>query len=232
MRAPTPGRRWRMPTAVAVIAVLLALALVWLVLFSRVFAAREVVVEGTDQVTPTQVRAAAQVPTDMALARLPLDAISARVETLDSVASAIVVRDWPDAVRIVVTERRPVAVVDNGARFGVVGSDEVVYRTESTRPAGLPLLDELPAGAIANGASTAAFRVATLLPDPVRSKVIRISAASGDSVQLQLRSGARVEWGSAASTERKAQVLLLLLPKRAAHYDVSAPDAPAWTGKS
>ena len=222
-------RRWLVGLALLLVAGLLG----WAVLYSSVFSAREVMVVGAEQVTAEQVRAAAEVPSDTALARLPLTQIAERVETLDSVASAKVVREWPDTVRIVLTERRPVAALRSGGEFGVVGSDAVVYRTERQRPAGLPLLDQLSESASTappQDASGAAFAVATQLPPRLARKVDRISASSADSVQVILRNGASVEWGSPRQNQTKATVLLLLLAKDAERYDVSTPGAPAWFG--
>jgi cell division protein FtsQ len=205
----------------------------WMLFYSTVFSAREVTVVGAEQVTSDQVRAAAAVPRDSALARLPLAEIAHRVELLDSVASAKVVRDWPDTVRIVLTERRPVAVLRSAGEFALVGSDAVVNRTEPHRPDGLPILDRL-SGSVGSApiqaASGAAFGVAAALPEDLSRKVDRIAARSAHSVRLILRNGARVEWGSPVQNQRKATVLMLLLDKQAQRYDVSTPDAPAWFG--
>jgi cell division protein FtsQ len=47
-----------------------------------------------------------------------------------------------------------------------------------------------------------------------------------DSLTLTLQDGREVRWGSAAQTERKVQVLSVLLRRPAQVYDVSVPAQP------
>jgi cell division protein FtsQ len=68
------------------------------------------------------------------------------------------------------------------------------------------------------------------LPQSLLRRVDVIDADSVQAVQLVLRNGAVVDWGNAYASQRKAQVLRALLQRHAAHYDVSVPDAPAWSG--
>lgn len=236
--SPHPGRsgwrRWvRSPWAVGAMLVVLIALLGWLVFFSSVLSARKVIVVGADQVTDQEVLDAADVPDGVALARLPLDSIAERVEQLDAVATAQVKREWPDTVRIVLTERQAVAVVAVADGFGVVGSDGTVYRTEPVRPQGLPLLDRLSANAgsipsVDTGdASIAAFDVAVALPPSLRRTVDAVTARSSQTVTLHLRNGAIVDWGSAIGNQRKTEVLKVLMQRSAARYDVTVPDAPA-----
>jgi cell division protein FtsQ len=49
-------------------------------------------------------------------------------------------------------------------------------------------------------------------------------------VQLALKGGKTVKWGSADESERKAAVLAALLTRPGKVYDVAAPDAPAVSG--
>jgi cell division protein FtsQ len=73
--------------------------------------------------------------------------------------------------------------------------------------------------------------VYTGLPDKWRNRVIRLTATSRDDVALTLRSGAVVRWGSADQSEFKGSVLDALITRRAAIYDVSAPELPTTQGK-
>ena len=58
-----------------------------------------------------------------------------------------------------------------------------------------------------------------------------ISAASPDSITLNLGSGVKVVWGSSDDSERKAEVLSVLMRRKATVYDVSAPDLPVTKGE-
>ncbi len=229
-------RHLRSPWIVGLGLMGLVAVLGWLLFFSPVFSARTIVVVGSEQVTDEQVREAAEIPAGMSLARLPLTDIAARVEELDAVASARVERQWPNTLRIVVTERRAVAVVRTDGGFGVVGSDGVAYRVVATRPDDLPMLERLTSAAASSAdgmsgdASVAAFTVARELPRSFARHVDLISADSVRDVQLTMNSGAVVQWGSPSNTQDKADVVRQLLDEHASRYDVSVPEAPAWSG--
>jgi len=227
-RRSGPPSWWRWAAAgLVVVAVAVA---VWLVLFSSVLAVRTVEVVGDEQVTDEQVLAAADVPNGTPLARLDVAGIEQRVGALDAVAEVDVTRVWPDAVRIEVVERRPFAVIRTGTGFGVLGSDGVVFRTVRGPQPQLPLLDQQVGDAATEPAADAALQVALALSPDLARRVASVAARSPDRVELTLRNGSTVMWGTAEASAHKAQVLLLLLPVRAAHYDVSAPDAPVTRG--
>jgi cell division protein FtsQ len=78
-------------------------------------------------------------------------------------------------------------------------------------------------------ASVAAFTVARELPRSFATRVDLITADSVREVELTLRNGAVVEWGNAANSQEKAAVVVQLLARHASRYDVSVPEAPAWS---
>jgi cell division protein FtsQ len=73
--------------------------------------------------------------------------------------------------------------------------------------------------------------VSAALPDTLRAQVESISAESPDSITLNLSSGVKVVWGSSDDSERKAEVLSVLMKRKAKVYDVSAPDLPVTKGE-
>lgn len=209
----------------------------WAVFASTTFAARSVTVEGARQVSPQQVRDAADVSMELPLMRLPLDQIAQRVEQLDAVAAVSVERDWPDAVRIVISERTPVTQVRTSDGFGLVGSDGRLYRTEPELLRTLPLLTSVwPSGAetvtddAIGDSTTAGFTVAAAMPEAMRRQVADIDSSDLQRIEVTLDGGAVVQWGTSTDSRRKSEVLQLLLARRASTYDVSVPDAPAWSG--
>jgi cell division protein FtsQ len=64
------------------------------------------------------------------------------------------------------------------------------------------------------------------LPADLRGKIVGVSASTRDDVELVLKSGSKVRWGSSEQGALKAQVLSALLQRRAGFYDVSAPELP------
>ena len=80
--------------------------------------------------------------------------------------------------------------------------------------------------------SLAALRA---LPDPLRARVRGISATGPYSITLELtpstskQSKVTVNWGGGDQPELKARILTILIGRGASHYDVSAPEAPAFS---
>jgi cell division protein FtsQ len=220
------ARRW-LAWRVVLGAVLLlgaVAAAVWLVFFSSVLAVKGVQVEGAAVLDPREVRRVAEVPTGSPLARVDLDAVSARVRNLAPVLEVDVSRAWPDRVRIDVTEREAVAVVDQaGVLYGVDDSG-VMFRRYLSRPASLPLL-RIATSTEADALAEAA-RVVEVLPGDLADRVEYVTVSTVDTISLRLRSGQTVQWGSADASEQKAEVLAVLLEQKASAYDVSVPGQP------
>ena len=223
-------RRWRLKVGLVVLALALVVGAAWAVLWSSLLGVSRVDVVGTHRSTPQTVEQVAQVPMGRPLARLDLDAIRHRVETMTSVASATVTRSFPHTVQITVVERTPVAVA--GPSFGpfelVDGTGVDLGRT-STRPKGMPLI-QLDPGTADPATFRSAAAVAAALPPTLAAQVLAISASSPDGVSLALVGGAKVRWGGSDRSADKAQVLHALLVHGARIYDVGAPDAPTTTG--
>lgn len=202
----------------------LVAGVVWLVFFSSVLAVKGVQVEGTGVLDPRAVRKVAAVPTGSPLAGVDLRAVADRVEALAPVAEVDVSRAWPDRIRIDVTERVAVAVVDSGGVLHGVDEQGVMFRRYPSRPPSLPLL-RVGAATQADALAEAA-RVVETLPDAIASRVEYVSVSTVDTISLRLRSGQTVRWGSADESDQKAEVLDVLLRQKASTYDVSVPGQP------
>jgi cell division protein FtsQ len=203
------------------VGVMAALALVWMIWFSTVFAVNEVRVVGAEGEAADAVVRAAQVPVGVPLAQLEAEDVALRIRTLPWVDSVDVRRAWPRSVVLAVEERSGIA-----RREGeLVDATGVAFTPIGPIPKGLPLVR-------AEGpALEAAMRVYTTLPAKWQSRVVRVTATSRDDVALTLRSGVVVRWGGPERSEFKATVLDALTTRRAAIYDVSAPELPTTTGK-
>jgi cell division protein FtsQ len=221
------SRRRRKVLAFIVIALVLALlgASLWGVYFSTALVTKRVNVVGTHNLTRTQVSLAAQVPLGVPLARQDLDAIAERTTALPAVESAAVTRRWPSTITVTVVERRPVLAVRQSSGYVVIDKSGIAYQTQpvltpavllaEVNPGDAPLLSEVAI-------------VATALPQKLRGKVDRITAASRDSITLVLKSGRMVTWGSSSDSELKAQVVSKLLKRKPkSSIDVSSPHNPA-----
>jgi cell division protein FtsQ len=193
--------------------------------FSSWLAARSVSVSGETSLTARQVVDAAHVDLGTPLARVDLSAIEANVRALPAVASVSVHRSWPHAVTIEVTERTPIAAVMRDGAWWVMDASGVVFRRTPERDASLPVVQASPS--VGDDALAEAAKVIQALPRGVLTEVRRLSAHTRDSIELRLSNHRVVRWGSADETDRKVQVLAVLLDQvKASVYDVSVPEQP------
>lgn len=196
-------------------------AAAWLVFVSSVLAVTGVSVEGERSLPAQRITKAAGVPIGDPLARVDLDEVAAGVEDLAPVRAAEVSRSWPDTIVVTVEERTPVAVVAREGEHHLVDRDGVMFRQVPGPRKALPTIEAAKPRAAAEAAE-----VVAVLPDGIARRVAAVRAPTMDSITLRLRSGREVEWGSAEDSERKAEVLAVLLPRKGDVVDVTVPSAP------
>lgn len=214
---------WRYVAAGVLLVGLLGLGC-YALYFSSWLRTEGVQVVGNSQVSERRVLRAADVPIGRPLVRVDLDRIQQQVGALAEVESVDVSRSWPHKVRIEVEERTPVAVIDRGTRSSLVDEDGWSFG----RPG--PATRELPRIRIGPGADRDAViegaAVVASLDPKVAARVRFVQVRTVDQIELHLRDGRQVRWGSAEQSEDKARVLLVLLDRPARVYDVSVPGAP------
>jgi cell division protein FtsQ len=212
-------RRRRILRAVAiVVSVLAVVVIVWLVWFSSVFAVAAVRVVGVTGKQEAAVLSAASIPVGVPLARVDADGAQAAVLRVPWVASAEIRRGWPNEVVIAVSPRTPIAV-DMTSRRGVDATGAIFDTAEPMRPT-MPKVKASGVGLVT------AMAVLAGLPADLAGRVESLSATTRDDLDLVLRSGAKVHWGSAEQGEFKATVLRALLKRKKDVYDVTAPELP------
>jgi cell division protein FtsQ len=229
-------RRTARPLLAAAIVTTVVGGAIWLGYASPLLRLDTVSVKGTSRLSAGDVLAAARVRTGRSLLAVPAEEIRRRVARLAPVASVRVTRAWPHGLVIDVTERTPVATVASGAgpdgavvlldAQGVAFAAAPLSSTTRSAGSGGGLVD-LRVAAPALGATTpaavAALRVWAGLPPAVRDEVRWMSADAADDVSFSLARGATVVWGSADDGADKLAVLVSLLRRPAATYDVSTP---------
>jgi cell division protein FtsQ len=243
---PPPRRRRRLTRrgalALLVVLALLAGGVLWLLYGSPWLRVHQVRVTGTRVLTADQVRSASGLRTGEPLASVDTAAVAARLRhALPRIGTVDVERSWPGAIVLHVAERVPKALLEKGGKFIEVDADGVRYATDASAPAGVPLV-ELTGAARPGSAHPgyfptevllhAAVQVAADLPESVHSRTKYVQVASFDGITLELTGGRSVLWGSPEDGTRKAAALTAIMraDPRAAHYDVSAPSAPASSG--
>lgn len=223
---------WRYVVA-GILVLVLAGAGIWAAYFSSWLSVKGVDIRGVSgdtTLTAAQVRRVADVPTGDALLRADLGVIEHRVAALAAVKSVDVSREWPSKIRIEVVERTPVAVIEIGGRLHALDAAGVVFSSYRRAPAGLPRVST-PAGTDAAALRQAAEVVAAL-PQDLTATVDHVEVKSVDEISLELSSGQSVQWGSAADSDTKAQVLAALMKAKpdVRAYDVSVPGQPVTSG--
>jgi cell division protein FtsQ len=245
---PSPVRRLRRPgpRTIIILAVVLVLAgagTAWLLYGSPWTRVERVSVTGTRVLTPAEVREAADVPLGQSLASVDTGAIERRLSReLPRIDTVDVVRDWPHGIRLEVTERTPVLVVQKGGKFVEVDDDGVRFATVSRAPKGVPALELSVSSRGSSAASLRRFgesrlvreavRVAGALPAAVARVTETVTVRSFDDISLELGDGRTVSWGSAEQGAAKARTITALMKAApgARHFDVSVPTAPASSG--
>jgi cell division protein FtsQ len=200
----------------------------WLLFFSSYLTAQQVEVTGVQTVSPVRVRHAATVPIGRPLARLDLAAIQARVESIGAVKYAAVSRSWPHTVRIEITERTPVAVVDRGNGLQDVDASGVLFGNVAQRPAHLPLIRA--DASMDTDALAQAGKIASALPGSLIRQVNYLQLRSPENIVLLLHDGRTILWGSSADSTQKAEVAAVLLKRKVRQIDVSVPGRPTTRG--
>ncbi|MFT4227549.1 cell division protein FtsQ/DivIB [Micropruina sp.] len=218
------GRRRRVlliAIAAAVVVVLGVLA--WLVFGSSVLGVKDVEVQGAKLVAAAEVERVADVPAGQPLARVDLDAVATRVSGLPAVARVSVARQWPNTIRITLTERTPAFAIETPGGYWIADDQGIIFDSAAQPPRGV-LAARVPSGdaRLIRDLGT----VLRSLPSEVRGKIRTLSAETPDSITLELPGGVTVIWGSAEQSELKAQVLSVLMAQQHRVYDVSAPSNP------
>lgn len=217
-------RRASLRRAVRIVAgLLVVLAVVAVVAWSPLFAARRVDVQGISVLSAGQVIDAAQVPLGRSLARQPITLIEQRVSTLPAVQSVVVQRSWPSAVTIKVTERTLRFQLEDAGSFRWVDAAGVIFNTTAQRQP-VPLAQtDAEDRALLRDVGT----VLAALPEQLIKLVELVEAPGANHIVLRLGEGRQVVWGSAQRSGEKAEVLAQLLKQQGSVYDVSVPSSPA-----
>jgi cell division protein FtsQ len=233
--------RWVIAGVVAAAVVVGGLAL----LHTPLFAARVVTVTGTHPHTSdAAILAAAGLSGHPALISVSPGATAARVERLPYIGSATVRRQWPDGIRISVTERAPaVQMPGPGTSWSVL---DAAGRTVEISPHQVPdlrtflvqaptgLLQPPPVGGSLPVGASSGMRVSRTLPLAFSGQVDAVIEAPDTTVSLKLNSGIRVLLGTATDLTAKYNDVAAIIAHGSLHptstIDVTVPESPTVGG--
>lgn len=229
-RAEGHRRLRRVRWALLVVAVLVdGAAIAHLPLFD----VKRIDIEGTTQTPAATVAWASGLHRGDTLATLDEQGAERRIERLPWVADADVIRQWPSTVRIVVTERRPVAVVYAGDGFppAVVDESGRVLSIGGPVPFGLMTLTGLDGGLREGGMLPSSMEPALELGVALNERVSGAVVAVDENLDATLAAGGIVRFGSTDDLAEKLVALQAFLSDvdltGLAVLDLRVPSSPA-----
>ncbi len=208
---------------------------------SSLFAVHTVDVVGNDQLTVDRILEIAAIPGDATLIRFPGDAVAERLRADPWIADARVTRDFPDTMRIRVSERTAFAYVDlGGTDIWLIDAEGYVLgeqTTETTRT--LMVVRDLEGVDPRVGQRTTsepllnALKVLEGLSNELKERVRAISAPVIDRTTLITNDEIQIVVGSAEDIATKDEIARTILDEQAGkvvYINVRTVDRPVWRG--
>lgn len=227
-----PGRRRRRWWLTGIISTVLIVAgVIAYLVFSPALAVRSLEVQGNQLVPEDQITAALEPLMGTSLTQIGDDDVRTLLEGFAPIENISVAAAPPSTLRVTVTERTPVAILESGGKYILIDAEGRQLTTVTDRKSvALPLIDG-GTNAVNSAVFSSITDVLAALPAAIRERLVHASAKSIDSVELKLTDGKTIFWGSAEENEAKARVIaaLLTLPQQDAPvsvYDVSTPSRP------
>lgn len=211
----------------AVVGVILA------VLASPLFGVRNVVIDGARYTAQSTLESADDLVRGKSVFSLDLGAVEEVLKADPWVRDAQAKRRFPSTVVLDIAERKPIAWylgADNQAR--VIDIDGRVITVLNGQPTAYTQITgvgpDVPAGAQADDAYTAAAQVAASLPPEVAPLMLNMGVAGGTDLLMTLRTGTVVTFGRPTDLRSKMVALVLVLrrtdPKSLNGIDLSSGD--------
>jgi len=234
--------KWRRIGLIAGVVALLAVA-TWgirAVYRAPVFVVENVEIQGARHLSREQVLALARVPSDAALLRLPSSAIRNRLLADPWVIDAQVARDFPNTVRIIVTEREPAVVVDmGGTELWVVSKDGYWLGKRGEEETSAVVVRDIDDASPVVGRRASSDELANAIKvavgiSPELLRITRaISAPSVEKTALITEDDVEIYIGEAtqlAAKDRVAREILAREKGKVVYINVRVVDRPTWRG--
>lgn len=238
-------RAQRLRTQLMFVAAVLAVGLVvfgaYSLYRSSVFEILSVDVVGSEGLSDETVLEIIDLPEGATLLRYPGQEIQTRLEQEPWIESASLSRDFPETLRVRITERTPVALVDaGGLSLWLVDANGVVIE-QHTPDATLTVtvirdvegLDPIPGRKTLSEALLNALDVMEGLSPELRARVRAISAPSIDKTSLITHEDIEIFIGSADELDKKDRVARQILEEQVGevvYINVRTVDRPTWRG--
>lgn len=224
-------RRLRLLSALGVIVVVLAVA--YGVTRSPLMAVQSLEIVGTSHVSTAQVEKASHISKGVAMTDIDPKGAERGLRSLAWVADAKVSRNWPGDVKIVITERIPVAQVAIGKRWLLVDKTGAALEFRKNVDPKLTQITGVASGKPGDPIANASLLmpIVTRIPTALRDDIVAVHLGNDRAVELGLTSGGTVVLGGvdqlAAKFVAVATVLADVPPLGAqCTLDVAEPQSP------
>lgn len=207
---------------------------------SSLFPVERIEVAGNSHISRQAVLALAKVPKDATLIRFPGEAVAKRLEASPWVRSASVSRVFPAGMRIRITERVPVAIVDAVETLWLVDASGMIIAKPTTETSEtIPVIRDVPGLDPKAGRRTTsepllnAITVLTGMDTRLVGNVRSVSAPSVDGAVLVRQDRLEIVVGEAVDLEKKSMLALQILNDqkgKVVSIDVRVTDRPTWRG--
>jgi cell division protein FtsQ len=223
------------------VAAIVALLAWGVVAFLRapMFAVDAVEVDGERHHDDATVLEIARIPASATLWQVPTAEIERRLEADPWISDAKIERDFPDTLRITISERVPIAVVDRGGtELWVISSDGHWLGKRSKEDTGLVVVRGVDSAKVTPGKRTDraellnAVRVLEGISPELRERVESVSAPSVEETALKTTDDVEIFIGEATQLADKDRIAREILAdqKGAVYINVRVTDRPTWRG--
>jgi cell division protein FtsQ len=237
-------------------ACVVALLLVFILSFTPLFAVTNVVGEGTDHVTATDITNLAAIGDGTTLLNVNTSQIEENVKKNPWVSSVSVKRQFPGTLVISVTEQQAFAIVVSGSadKAWYISDDGTWIQPVSLQTSGDTTLAALAldrankeglvliqnvssslnpaAGETADNAGIlAAIQYQDAFSEGLRDQIVSYSAASAEALSCTLKSGIEISLGSPNNISLKESVITALMaeyPNQLTYINVRIPSKPTY----
>ncbi|MBT1172251.1 FtsQ-type POTRA domain-containing protein [Bifidobacterium sp. MA2] len=224
---------------IAALAVVLVVGLCWLLFLSPALRldASQVTVTGANKwVSESDIRDIVDEQTGRSLVLVNTSDMTERMSSIPGVTSATATKRWPHGLAVAVESQRPAAMLKASGGDSMTAVDSKARVLNSVAGAsvdGIPVIEvkDVSAG-LKRRAVKEALKVLDSLPESMRNRITKVTAATQDSITTQLDGGKHtVVWGDSSQMKlKKAVVDKILSDKKVigdkTEVDVSAPLRP------
>lgn len=199
---------------------------------SPLFQVNQIVVQGNNIVTKGDILALAKLGTGGNIFRVPTREIMKSVLLHPVISSVEIRRKLPNGIEILVTERKPVAMIPVLNGFAIVDEQNVFLKRSDTWPldplpiiSGIELPSNLSLGQRLDSPGLAeGIKIIAALPSDLYPQIGELYAGNRDKLVFYTRDGLEIRFGMADQSLEKFEVITKFLadksykPYRAGYY--------------